>query len=91
MGSGATADGHAGGCWSPTSRERGFRSQNYCPVCALSPHSVSGTIGDQICLEDDGGSHAHDRNALYPPSCGGDDDDGGGDGLLLDPVLVLSL
>lgn len=61
------------------------------PVCALSPHSVSGTTGDQICREDDGGSRAHDHTVPYPPSCGGDDDDGGGDGLLLDPVLVLSL
>lgn len=61
------------------------------PVYALSPHSVSGTSGDQICREDDGGSRVHDRTAPYPLSCGGDDDGGGGDGLLLDRVLVLSL
>ncbi len=62
------------------------------PVYALPLHSVSGTSGDQICREDDSGSRAHDCTAPYPPRCGGDDDDGGGgDGLLLDPVLVLSL
>lgn len=61
------------------------------PVCALAPHSVSGTSGVQICPEDDGGSRAHDRTAPYPPSYGGGDDDGGGDGLLLAPVRVLSL